>query len=92
MQSLNTDGTSETPDAVIRLGTVVVDENSAVAKITEECTSEFSHFRRGLQPTGRLCVECSKCLEFPILFFRQEFDSNGGSHVDGAVRRFMLFS
>ncbi len=73
IQTLNTDGTSEAPDAVIRLSTVVVDENSAVAKITEECSSEFSHFRRGFQPTRRLCVECSECLEFAILVFRQNF-------------------
>ena len=42
--------TTETPAAVIRLRSVVIDEDVAKPAVTKECTAEFSNVGRCLHP------------------------------------------
>ena len=61
---------AETPRAIVRFRSIVVDEDGVVATITKKGPAEFSDFVRCFHPTRCFGVEISELLQLPVLFFR----------------------
>ncbi len=59
----------EPPRRIVRLCSVVVQKDVAVAVITEEGATKFSNIGWRFHPARRLRIEISKFLQFSILFF-----------------------
>ena len=61
---------TEPPDRIVRVRTIVIQENVVVAPITEDGAAAFSNIRRGFDPTRGFRIERSKRLQRAVLFFR----------------------
>ena len=82
---------TETSGGIVRLRTVVTDEDAAVAAITIQRAAELPDVRWSCNPTRRLRIEVSKLLQREIFFFRQKLNAHGCSHVHGGSFRASLF-
>jgi hypothetical protein len=67
--TLDLQGGTESPGAIVRVRTVVIEEDLVIAAIAEEGAAEFSDIRRCLHPARRFQIELSEFLQFSILFF-----------------------
>src|ERR1041384_2773838 len=83
---------TESSRGVVRLGTVVADENAAVTAITVKRTAKFSDVGRRFHPTRSLGIEVSEFLKLKILFLGQKFDPHLRCHVHGGCFRAIFFA
>jgi hypothetical protein len=60
---LDAQRSSETADAVVRLGTILVDEDATVAAIAKKSAALFAEVVRCIQPTGGLFVKAAEFLQ-----------------------------
>ena len=60
VQNLDPERPTESPAAVVRLGTVVIHEDPAEAAIAKDRTAELSDLHRCFQPSRRLRVETAR--------------------------------
>lgn len=70
----------------------MVCENPSVPTVSEKGATQCPHFIRSPYPTRSFRIEVTEQLQTPVLVLRQEFDSHGLRHVDGAILRLVLFS
>jgi hypothetical protein len=78
------------PGRVVRLGAVMVGEHVSVAAIAEDRASKLPDVGGRLHPARGLQIELAQHLQLSILLFRQQLDTHGGGHSEGAVFRFVL--
>src|SRR4051812_28674687 len=83
---------TETPGGVVRLRTVVIQEDVAEASIAKEGALEFPDFRRCFHPARRFRIELSKFLQLSILFFHQKLDAHGSCHIHSGSFWLVFFS
>src|SRR4051812_29944210 len=75
----------ESPSGIVRLGTVVVQEDGVVAPIAEQRATALPDLGGCLHPAGRGGIELTNLLEPPILVHRQQCGAHGIGHVDSLV-------
>ena len=82
---LDPERAAEPPRAVVRLCAVVIDEDMAVATVTEEGASELPDLIRCLHPTRRLRIKVAQLLQRAIFFFGQKLYTHGRGHIQRIV-------
>ena len=82
----------EASGGVVRLHAIVINEDLAIAPVTEQGAAEGPDLGWRVDPAGGLQVELAKLLQGAVLRFGQQVDAHGGGHFDGAVVGLVLFS
>lgn len=88
----NPEQAPEASGGVVRLHAIVINEDLAIAPVTEQGAAEGPHLGWRVDPAGGLQVEVAELLQGAVLRFGQQVDAHGGGHFDGAVVGLVLFS
>jgi hypothetical protein len=61
-----------------------------IAAVAKKGAPALPDLSRRLDPTGSLQIKVPKSLQFPVLFFRKEFNAHGICHIYSGIHWFIF--
>lgn len=90
LRASNSEGGAKSAAAVVGLGAVVIDEDTAEAAIAEDGAAKLADFQRSFQPARAFGVEFAQLLKLQVLLLGQNIDLHLGRQIHDAAFRFVF--